>query len=354
MLYKLPPKTIYFGSWLIAATYALCRDVFYVPWQFLIIEIGSHFFVWSLLGLLVMPMIRTFPLRFHWKSCLFHLGVAFIITQIDVSVAHWLTTYAKGNPKDRSLVEIALRAFESCYQLSFVTYWGFVAVVQWLDAKNLAQINAVQAADHKTAFVKAQLQGLKTQLQPHFLFNTLHSISSLMHYDVASADRLLIRLSELLRIFLQESGSANVSLEQEKAFIEAYLEIEKIRFEERLEVDWVIPEELRSSSIPSFILQPLVENAIKFGIAPHADGGNITIRAYSKNNFLNLEVENKFKNEQSETSLLKKGFGIGLSNTKTRLETLYGDNQHFDLIRTGLTTIARIRVPLINLTPVTP
>ena len=166
-----------------------------------------------------------------------------------------------------------------------------------------------------------------------------------MHYDVPTADRMLNRLSELLRITLKETNNPIISLQQEIVFIQAYLEIEKIRFEERLEVEWTIPDSLLNSSIPPFILQPLVENAIKYGVSTRTGGGNIAIRAYTDNDALLLEVED----DAPDTLLHEKGFGIGLSNTRSRLEVLYGTSQGFELIRAGMGTIARIRLPLFML-----
>jgi two-component system LytT family sensor kinase len=228
--------------------------------------------------------------------------------------------------------------------LGLLNYFCFVGIVQSVGAYRQSQAQQLQVADHKTALVRAELQSLKTQLQPHFLFNTLNAIASLMHYDVTTADRMLNRLSELLRISLKETGNPVVSLKQEMAFIEAYLEIEKIRFEERLDVAWAIPDNLQASSIPPFILQPLVENAIKYGVAPRADGGIIIIRTYADRDALLLEVED----DAPEALPQQPGFGIGLSNTRSRLETLYGANQQFELIRAGLGTIARIRLPLFG------
>ncbi len=215
-------------------------------------------------------------------------------------------------------------------------------MVQGLDALNRARHSEVRAEQHKSAFVRAQLQSLKLQLQPHFLFNTLHAIGSLMHYDVKTADRMLNRLSDMLRTSLRESDNSAVTLRQEMAFIEAYIEIEKIRFEHRLEVQWMIPEDLQGNAIPPFILQPLVENAIKYGVAPRADGGNIVIRAYQGSAGLMLEVED----DAPAGTAQQKGFGIGLSNTRSRLEALFGEGKHFELVREGAGTIARICIPV--------
>ncbi len=152
---------------------------------------------------------------------------------------------------------------------------------------------------------------------------------------------MLNRLSELLRISLQETGSPVIPLKREIDFIEAYLDIEKIRFEERLRVQWDVPASLHDFPIPPFILQPLVENAIKYAVAPRAAGGNIIIRAYRDGHCLVLEVEDDASGAQPQL----KGFGIGLSNTRKRLETLYGHGQRLDLLRLDEHTVARISIP---------
>lgn len=338
------PRLTYCASWALAGAYIFCRDIFYAPWQILLVEISGHFAVWAALGLLAIPLMRRYPLRLHWRPWLFHLLLGAVFTQIDITVAHWFISRFSGADQNLSLIQVAVMAFQGCFHLSFLTYWGLLGIIQGLDAQKLAQQRALQVAEHKTAFVHAQLQNLKTQLQPHFLFNTLHAIAALMHYDVPTADRMLNRLSELLRMSLRETATTAVSLKQEIGFIEAYLDIEKIRFEHRLEVSWAIPDHLHGSAIPPFILQPLVENAIKYGVSPRAAGGTIVIRAYAESDALLLEVED----DAPEALPQQKGFGIGLSNTRTRLETLYGSEQRFELLRAGMGTIARIRLPLFE------
>ena len=344
MKFQNSPWLTYCAAWTLAGIYIFCRDLFYAPWNILLVEICAHFITWGVLGLCAIPIMRRYPLRFHWKSCLFHLFVGAAFTQLDVTVAHYAIEHVEGRAESLSLLDIAVAAFKNCFHLSFLTYWGLLAIIQGHDAQKLAQIRAVQVEEQNTNLVRAQLLSLKTQLQPHFLFNTLHAIASLMHYDVPTADRMLNRLSELLRITLKETSNSIISLQQEMAFIQAYLEIEKIRFEERLEVEWTIPDSLLNSSIPPFILQPLVENAIKYGVSTRTDGGSIIIRAYTDNDALLLEVED----DAPESLSQEKGFGIGLSNTRSRLEVLYGAQQGFELIRAGMGTIARIRIPLFK------
>lgn len=335
------PPPAYWAGWALACFYNFSRDIFNASWFLLVFNV-VHFAIWALLGLIAIPIIRRFPLRLHWRPWLFHgvLGSLFVI--IDITLGHWISYRLFGAAASKSLPEIAIIAFKNCFHLGLLTYWAMLGVVLGLDALKLARVREVQVARHKTAYVRAQLQNLKSQLQPHFLFNTLNAIASFMHYDVPTADRMLNRLSEVLRMSLRESGKPFVTLGQELAFIEAYLEIEKIRFEQRLSIGWEVPAELHGHEIPPFILQPLVENAIKYSVAPRSAGGSVLIRAYADSGQLLLEVEDDAPAEAPQ----QQGLGIGLANTRARLETLYGVGQRLDLLRAGMGTIARIRIPL--------
>ena len=303
---------------------------------------AAHFGVWALIGIAALPLIRRYPLRVGAMSWCFHILFGALLTQIDVTLGHWIFAAVTGAYKNKTALDLFVIAFKTCFHVGLLTYFGFVGIVQGLHALKLARRRELQVVEHKAAYVREQLQSLKLQLQPHFLFNTLHAIGSLMHYDVATADRMLNRLSDMLRTSLRESDNAVVTLKQEMAFIEAYVEIEKIRFEQRLAVVWAIPESLQGAAIPPFILQPLVENAIKYGVAPRADGGNIVIRAYTEGDTLMLEVEDDAPARIAQ----QKGFGIGLRNTRSRLEALYGAGDKLELLRAGMGTIARIRIPL--------
>lgn len=344
---RLATNPWYWAAWGAAAFYNTMRDVFNAPLGFLVVFNGTHFFLWGCLGLVAIPFIRRHPIRMHWRPWILHLLAGSLFTLADITLGHWITFRGLGMVKTKSLLEIAIYAFQTCFHLGLMTYGLMIAVIQGLDAQRLSRHRAVQASQLEAKLVQAQLQSLRTQLQPHFLFNTLHSISSLMHYDVPTADRMLTRLSELLRMSLQQFGTQVVPLRQEVAFLEAYLDIEKLRFEHRLSIEWAIPEDLGDSAIPPFLLQPLVENAIKHGIAPRADGGGIVIRAYSQANELLLEVEDDGPGAQS-TQAPQPGMGIGLNNTRSRLETLYGADQSFELLRQGRGTIARVRMPLTH------
>jgi LytS/YehU family sensor histidine kinase len=177
---------------------------------------------------------------------------------------------------------------------------------------------------------QAKLQALQMQLNPHFLFNTLHSISSLMHKDVEAADRMIARLSDLLRAALDGAGTQQVTLRQELDLLQLYLSIEQIRFGSRLTVKMDIAPDTLGAQVPNLILQPLVENAIKHGIEPRAWPGCIESQARRQEGNLALIVSDNGAG-LGLNGVIKEG--VGLANTRARLRELYGTAQSFELVR---------------------
>ena len=178
----------------------------------------------------------------------------------------------------------------------------------------------------------AQLQALKMQLHPHFLFNTLHSISALLNKDVPAARKMITRLGDFLRLTLENSGSPEVTLQQEIEFLSCYLEIERIRFQNRLVTHIDVSPESLPAKVPNLILQPIVENAIRHGIAPRSTPGLLEIEAKQQDGTLRIQVRDNgpgLPKHRTSQNLIKKG--LGLANTETRLERLYGADHLFDL-----------------------
>jgi two-component system, LytTR family, sensor kinase len=203
---------------------------------------------------------------------------------------------------------------------------------------------ALEKSQLETQLAGAQLDALKMQLHPHFLFNTLNSISVLMREgDAEAANKMLVRLSELLRVALKSKEAQEVSLKDELEFLRGYLEIEQIRFQDRLKVDFKIEKETLDAQVPNLILQPLVENAVRHAVAPRAGATRIEIRAERENGFLRMIIRDDgdgfVKAENSS------GSGIGLANTQKRLEKLYGANHDFRLVSEGGGFAATISIP---------
>ena len=195
----------------------------------------------------------------------------------------------------------------------------------------------VRTLQLEKSLARAQLQNLRLQMQPHFLFNTLNTISSVMYEDVRVADKMIARLSDLLRMSLEQTGAQEVTLEREIEFLHLYVETMKARFEERLNVAIDAPEETRGALVPPLLLQPLVENSIQHG-ADAKSQVDVRVTARRQNGTLLLEVRDQGPGFSGKRK------GIGLSNTAERLERLYGGSDHLDLRNDG-GLVVTVKVP---------
>lgn len=182
-----------------------------------------------------------------------------------------------------------------------------------------------RAAQLQTQLAQAQLQALKMQLHPHFLFNTLNAISELVHKEPDTAERMVIQLSDMLRLSLESIGVQEIPLEQELNFLRRYLDIEETRFRDRLKIRTDVDPETLGAYVPNMLLQPLVENAIRHGISPLSRGGSIDIRARRNNGSLQLQICDDGRGLPANGENGSRGNGVGLSNTRARLTQLYGD-----------------------------
>lgn len=226
-----------------------------------------------------------------------------------------------------------------------VIYAGIVSVVYAWDYAKRFRERELKASQLEAQLALSQLQALRAQLHPHFLFNSLNAISALVHSSPDSAERMIARLAELLRHTLEMNGNQEVPLRQEVDLLEKYVDIQKTRFRDRLSVSLEIPEEARDVLVPNLILQPLVENAIRHGISPRASGGSVTVRAGLNGEELHLEVTDDGVGLPAERSNVKEG--IGLANTRARLSRLYGGEDRMEL-RSGPEggTSVDIRIPI--------
>jgi LytS/YehU family sensor histidine kinase len=192
------------------------------------------------------------------------------------------------------------------------------------------EIEQVAVSRLEAQLAQAQLQVLQTQLDPHFMFNTLNSIAALMRRNVAQADRMLVRLGDLLRLSLRHSMRPGVTLRDELALLAVYLEIEQARYGDRLQTSLQIDPSALPVLVPHLVLQPLVENALRHGIGPQQGLGLLSIQAWVKDGFLQLEVRDNGRGLAAEWPALK--LGLGISNTMQRLERLYGADHHFEIV----------------------
>ena len=188
----------------------------------------------------------------------------------------------------------------------------------------------LQQSSLKAQLAQAQLRALKMQVHPHFLFNTLHSISSLVLEDPAKANSMIARLGDFLRLTLDHADHELVTLKEETDFLRAYLDIEQVRFGDRLKVEFEMEPMTLSAQVPHLILQPVVENAIQHAVAPRTVQSHIDIKAQRLDALLRLEVKDNGPGIASKSDLLKLS-GVGLNNVHARLNQIYGSAFRFEL-----------------------
>lgn len=211
--------------------------------------------------------------------------------------------------------------------LDVLVYWSLVGVCQAITNFRRSQERERRAVELEAMLTRAKLQALRTQINPHFLFNTLNSIATLVYVNPRAADEMLGDLSELLRRSLNSMEEQEIPLAQELEFIGSYLRIEQKRFGERLRLEQSVPDELMKALVPALILQPLVENAIRHGIEPRRGPGLISIEAKQEGKHLRLMVQDNGRGLPGADSNNSARRGIGLGNTQARLQGLYGQDQ---------------------------
>lgn len=291
----------------------------------------------------VLALAMRFPIqKGNWvRRSLLHLLFAVIFSIAHV-LLRGLSPYAAWDAKTTRFVsvfwnsqahifEIKWLMFKNLILLNIVddttgTYIPIVLVAHALSYYRSFRDREVHSAKLEMQLAKSHLESLKSHLQPHFLFNTMHSISALMLTDVQAADRMMARLSDLLRMSLESSGIQMTCLSRELEFLAGYLEIEKIRFEERLTVVLDIAPETLDAQVPSLLLQPLVENAVRHGIARLSSGGTIWITSSHDGRHLYLKVRDNGPGLDNSGEVPSRT-GVGLGTTRERLQTLYGNDQ---------------------------
>ncbi|HVQ13901.1 MAG TPA: histidine kinase, partial [Vicinamibacterales bacterium] len=292
----------------------------------------TYWWSWALLVPGVLWLARRYRFeRGTWRRAAFmHVLGVVVFTAAHVALA----TSARG-----VIMQFAERPFEwwmyfrDRFFLNFdwemMTYWALVAFVNALDYQRQSQEREITAAQLQTQLAEAQLEALQRQLHPHFLFNTLNTIATLMHRDVHAADEMLVQLSDLLRLTLDRIGTQQVPLTDEVDFLKKYLEIERTRFGDRLIVNIDIDPEVLDAPVPNLILQPLVENSLRHGVGPRIGVGKIDVTANHADGLLTMTVRDNGVG-LSPDKLHAFHSGVGLSNTRSRLENLYGDRHRFE------------------------
>jgi hypothetical protein len=314
-------------------------------WLWLLLELPV-WYSWLVLTPGIFWLARRFPVSGprRWRNLVLHLP----LSAATVFVGVMLVSIVKApvlQPRTGVMDWLGSVAFEFARIFAVVIpiYWVTLAAAHAVHSYRENERRARREAELATLLERTQRDLLRMQLQPHFLFNTLHAVSALMERDVPAARRMLTRLSDLLRLALDDDSRHEVSLDEEIAFLDGYAEIQKIRFGGRLAVTYDIAPETRALLVPRLVLQPLVENAITHGLSRLERPGSVTVEARRRNGHLVLRVmDDGVGLEGGE--LTREGVGIG--NTRARLEQLYGAAQRFEIANApGGGCTVRIEIP---------
>jgi len=255
----------------------------------------------------------------------------------------WILGMATGQVRPSELWSTLL--FE-CLATRVLAYLAIVTLGRTTYYFGLYRTRQLHASELETRLARTHLQVLKSQLQPHFLFNTLNAVAELVHTEPNAADLMITRLGRLLRLSLDNAGHQVVPLRQEIDFLRVYLEIEQVRFQDRLRIVWDVAPETLDAAVPTLLWQPVLENAIRHGVTPLAGRGRIVIASHREGDDLVLEIRDNGAGLPTGAAPRE---GVGLRNIRERVHQLYGSRAHFSLTRApGGGTAATLRMPFTN------
>lgn len=321
--------------------YLFTRQAGYaVGWRSVFAWELTRWTLWAVLAPLMISSIRRRPIL-SWRKArpilihvlvsvlfsLVHLFLLAISLWLEAKIIDAISTNQSLIALLKSSVSELIRFFQTTFTLDFhigvLVYWTILLVCQALDSSR-------RAAQLETQLANAQLEALKMQLHPHFLFNTLNSVTALLHQDVEAADEMIGELGSFLRLTLKNPGGTEVRLQEELNFLKSYLQIEKVRFQDKLTVNFMIDPDTVDAQVPNLILQPIIENAIRHAVAPRKDAGQIDIHAKRDHGRLHIQIMDNGPGISGPNSgPLKEG--IGLQNIRARLQKLYGADHVFKL-----------------------
>ncbi|MGB6603842.1 MAG: histidine kinase [Steroidobacteraceae bacterium] len=270
-------------------------------------------------------------------------GLGFVPFQVGFGVIRWLIfpvwLWDTRSWQPRSLDSLSLIIYSAFADQLFM-YLGVAVAAHAYAYFVRGQRQEIERLQLSRSLAQSELQTLRAQLHPHFLFNTLQGVSTLIDTDRGTAQNMLLTLAALLRKVLQYGSSDLIAFREELAFVESYLQLEQMRLGRRLEVRWQITPDVHTALIPQLLLQPLIENAIVHGIANSRGGGWIEIEAHLHRGQLVVVIRNSISGASPS------GLGVGIKNTKARLKYLYGEDAafEFEILETGI-AVARFAVP---------
>lgn len=305
-----------------------------------------QWYTWAALAPLVFRFASRHPIRLPLRpaNLAMHVFAGIGVTSLALVMGAVISTLFEPGDFGQQMRQF----FGRHAATGLLAYWALLLLQHALNLQAEKSRQEIQAGKLATELAQSRLQVLKTQLQPHFLFNTLHAILTLLDDDKPAAEDMLLRLSELLRVLLEDYGDQEISLRRELELLDLYLGIQRKRFKDRLSTQVYVAPDTLDCAVPTLILQPLVENAIDHGIGKRAGDDRVEIESRREGDALRIEVRNYNSTLAGENP--SGGHGIGLSNTRLRLRELYGERADIRLDMIWPQGVAcRILLPLRQL-----
>jgi len=349
----------YLGGWTLFALFFISEDtgrLLYqgrtVQWRADLVVWLTTAYAWAFLTPFVWWLARRFPIErgTWWRSAGLHLVSSVSFALIEEALFSWITPMFGLPWFPRNFAATFRAVVPIDFHLNVIVYWLIVGVQhsasyyrRFLERERLSAQLELRATQLESQLTQARLSALKMQLHPHFLFNTLNAIVVLVRqHRVEEADGMLTNLSELLRQTLAGWDTQEVPLRREVELINLYLDIQRVRFQDRLTVETSLSPAALDALVPSLLLQPLVENAVRHGVSKSSAPVRIELKACLKDSILELQVCDNGPGVSGEGS----GNGVGLSNTRARLQQMYGERQSLQLDSlAGGGTVATVRLP---------
>lgn len=315
------------------------------------------FYLWGVTTPFMFWLSRRIPVeRGHLASRItLHLIIALCLNFIVLTVASpllWYFSYVNKTifPTLTALFSFSVSSHVMLHQ-GLIVYCGTLIAGHAFEYYRQLQAGRTRTAELASQLAQAQLAALKMQIHPHFLFNTLNSIAALLHKDVELADKMIARLSDFLRLTLKSSETSVVTLEQELGFLETYLAIEKIRFQDKLLIEMKIAPDALDAQVPNLILQPLIENAVRHGVARQTSVGRLQIQARRDADRLLIKIEDNGPGLNGNGNRRRRsGSGVGIANTRARLGQFYDDDFSFEIAdrKHHDGTVVNLNVPFLT------
>jgi sensor histidine kinase YesM len=306
---------------------------------------ASACYLWALVTPLILWIARRYRIdRHNWRrKVVLNFALSVVFTSAVILI-HFVLYFLITGKTDRLTFYWAFNFLYPNLDRFLLVYWFIFLTSHAWNYYTSYREGELKASRLRTQLAQAQLEALKMQIHPHFLFNTLHSVSALLSKDTEAARKMISRLGDFLRLTLENGGTTEVSLQRELEFLEGYLEIERIRFKDRLTTTINVDPSVLDVQVPNLILQPIVENAMRHAIA-RTNSGEVEISAVPRNGAVRIEVKDNGPGIEEPQSLGKTSRGVGLANTQARLSGLYGSNAKFELRNRpsgGLTVLLEI------------